>query len=69
MQRGRGRALFSKNEVTRAARAAQAAGLPVRAIEIDKDGRMRVVIGEPTAAAPTAGGNPWDEVLNDKPEA
>jgi len=53
-------------EVTRAAKAVQATGLPVRNVEIGRDGTIRVNVGEPDKSgdplttADTA--NEWDDV-------
>jgi hypothetical protein len=41
---------FKQQDVTRALRAAAAAGLEVRRIEIDKDGKIIVVTGKPKGA-------------------
>jgi hypothetical protein len=45
----RGPSTFRQQDATRAARAALAAGLEVRRIEIGKDGKIVVVTGKPMA--------------------
>jgi hypothetical protein len=40
---------FKQIDVTRALKGAQAAGMDVAKVEIDKDGRIVVIIGEPDA--------------------
>ncbi len=59
----RGRCTFKQQDATRAARAAIAAGLEVQRIEIDKDGKIAVVIGKAaeTAAEIGQGANEWDK--------
>jgi hypothetical protein len=47
----RGAQSFKERDAVRLARAAKAAGLPVRAIEVDKSGKIRVLIGEDTVLA------------------
>jgi hypothetical protein len=59
------------SEITRAGRAVQAAGFPVRVIEFEIDGWvLRFVVGEPTVAemekvATTTTDNEWDEVFKE----
>jgi len=62
----RGKCTFRQRDVTRALRAAKAAGEPVRHYEIAADGTIRVFIGEPATARDqyllsTNGRNEWDE--------
>jgi hypothetical protein len=59
-------AAFKKTDVTRATRAVCAAGLEVARVEIEKDGRLVVVIGKQKALdiSPDGEQNPWDQVLN-----
>lgn len=54
-------ATFKQADMARAIRAAKAAGVPVRGIEVDRDGKIVVLVGEPQG--PAAPINPWDEVL------
>lgn len=42
---------WKQSELTRAVRAVQAAGLPIRNAEIDANGTIRVVVGEPDKTA------------------
>jgi hypothetical protein len=56
--------LFRQSDVTRAVRAAQAAGLNVVRVEVDHNGRIAVVAGTGQTdhnAASTI--NEWDDVL------
>jgi hypothetical protein len=57
----RGPQRFSKRDVMRAVRAVQACRVPVARVEVDKDGKISVVAGEP---AKTAQGeaNEWDAI-------
>jgi len=57
---GRGRSSFKQGDITRAVRATVAAGQSVKRIEIDKDGRIVVVIGKPDNTDSPAS-NEWDE--------
>ena len=57
----RGPCTFRQQDATRAARAAIAAGLKVQRIEIDKDGKIVVVIGG--APSEPSGENPWDQAV------
>ncbi len=62
----RGACTFKQQDVTRALRAAVAAGIEVQRYEIDKDGKIVVVTGKPHKSADDGNGNsgnPWDEVL------
>jgi hypothetical protein len=52
--------LFKERDVKRAARAVLAMGLNIARIEIDQDGRIVVVPGEPESEGDH---NPWDAVL------
>lgn len=55
-------ATFSQTDVTRALRAAKAAGWPVGAVEITLDGTMRL-FSENTATPPTPDGpNSWSDL-------
>jgi hypothetical protein len=59
----RGRCTFKQQDVTRALRAAAAAGMKVERYEIDKDGKIIVVTGKPQEpAAESRGGNEWDRI-------
>jgi hypothetical protein len=55
----RGLSKFKRTDLTKAA---LAAGLPVRGIDIDPvTGRIRVLIGDPASETKRADANPWDE--------
>jgi len=47
----RGRCRFKKSDVTKATRAVLDAGLPVARVEVDHDGSIIIVPGNPTAVA------------------
>jgi len=49
----RGVLTFKRRDVTRAIQAAQGAGIDVRRVEIDRDGKIIVVIAEPASAPDT----------------
>jgi hypothetical protein len=57
----RGKLAFKQSDLTRAIRAALAAGLEIARIEIERDGRIVIVPGTSTPAQPEY--NEWDEVL------
>jgi hypothetical protein len=50
----RGRNFFKQRDVTRALRGAEAAGLPIGAVEVSQDGTIRIL---PKNAAEHAGGD------------
>jgi hypothetical protein len=60
----RGPQTFKKHDVTRAVRAVRDAGVPIVRVEVDKAGRIIVVVGEPdkTTAAATGEANEWDSI-------
>lgn len=55
---------FKQQDATRAARAVIAAGLKVQRIEIDRDGKIVVVVSAPVAPTGNAGAehNEWDAI-------
>lgn len=55
------RTAFREADVSRAIKGALKAGLPVLRVEIDRDGKIVVLIGEPHPANRSR--NEWDEVL------
>ena len=61
----RGASTFKQTDVTRALKAARAAGLEVERVEIDKSGKIIVVTGKPPVHELAV--NPWDEVLHENP--
>jgi hypothetical protein len=58
----RGRHAFRQTDVTRAIKAAVAAGVEIGRVEVDKDGRI-VVIPKGACAAPEP--NPWDRAIEE----
>jgi hypothetical protein len=55
--------IFRQRDVTRAVKAVAAAGATVAKVEVDKDGKIVVVVGEPSQNPPSStGGNEWDRV-------
>jgi hypothetical protein len=59
----RGPVSFKQRDVTRALRAAGAAGIEVQRVEIDREGKIILVTGKPREAAGVEnGGNEWDQV-------
>jgi hypothetical protein len=55
----RGRLGFKQTDLTRALRAASAAGQAVQRFEIDREGKIVVFVGKPEARG-EAGENEWD---------
>jgi hypothetical protein len=55
---------FKKRDVTRAVQAVKAAGEKVQRVEVDKDGRIVVIVGDEdqTTAATTGDVNEWDRI-------
>ena len=51
---------FTQRDATRLVRAALAAGLSVLKIEVDRDGKLVVVTGEP-GKTEVSGRNEWDQ--------
>jgi hypothetical protein len=58
----RGRHAFRQADITRAIKAAQAAGQEVSRFEIDHDGRIVIIIGKQGEEPVKPDKNPWDEV-------
>jgi hypothetical protein len=58
------RSTFKQNDVTRALKAAAAAGLPVGRVEISPDGRIVVWLNSSTETSSDI--NPWDKVLTNE---
>lgn len=61
----RTRPLFAARDATRAARAVMAAGLDVRRVEFDRDGRIVVVVGKPDGAGSAIGADDLDRELEE----
>jgi hypothetical protein len=53
---------FRKNDIKRAIQAAVAAGMQIRRVEIDKEGKIALVPNQPGEAESFATVNEWDEV-------
>lgn len=56
----RGKLIFTQGDVTRALKGAAAAGVDVKRFEIDRDGKIVIVTGQPEA--PAVSENEWDAV-------
>ena len=52
---------FKETDLRRAIRASQKAGLSIARVEIDRDGKIVVVVGEGMTTQGSAG-NEWDEL-------
>lgn len=62
----RGPLAFKERDVTRAVRAVAKAGCSVSRVEVDKQGKIVVIVGEPTPAndnAATPAANEWDDAV------
>jgi len=57
----RDRLRFTKTDLTRALRAASAAGQPVQRFEIDREGKIVVFVGKPEQQE-GLGDNEWDKI-------
>lgn len=57
----RRKAPFTQADIVRVLKAARQADVPLRGFEVDRAGKIVVLIGEPQE--PGAPVNPWDEVL------
>jgi hypothetical protein len=59
----RGECTFRQRDVTAALKAAKDAGAEVARVEIDKDGKIVVIMGKPNGAMPQdqQGTNEWDK--------
>ena len=54
---------FKLTELHRAIRGVRRAGLTIARVEVDREGKIAVVAGEPAKASDT-NPNPWNELLN-----
>lgn len=61
-RRQRGPATFRQRDVVAAVKATERAGKTVREIRIDRNGSIRIIIGEAKVDQPV-GANPWDELF------
>jgi hypothetical protein len=62
----KGLQIFKQTDLLRAIRTFQKAGLPIARAEIDRDGKIVVVVGDgkqESAANDNAGGESWDAAL------
>jgi len=57
----KGQLRFKQRDLTRALRAACAAGQPVRRFEIDREGKIVVFVGK-LEQREEVGGNEWDNI-------
>jgi hypothetical protein len=57
----RGKLTFKQKDLTRALRAASAAGRQVQRFEIDREGKIVVFVSKPEQRE-EAGGNEWDNI-------
>ena len=53
----RGSCTFRQSDVTKALKAAKDAGVPVASYEIDRDGKIVVLIGKPAGTPPAEADN------------
>lgn len=53
---------FRQNDVARAIKGAVAGGLTVQRIEVDKAGKIIVVVDQTDKTEPNAGANEWDRI-------
>jgi hypothetical protein len=59
----RGPQTFRQRDVTKALKAVVAAGMPVVKVEVDKAGKIVVVVGDPDKNfQPDTKGNEWDRI-------
>jgi hypothetical protein len=58
----RGPLPFRQTDVARAIKGAVAAGLTVQRVEVDKAGKIVVVVGETGKTEPDTGANEWDRI-------
>ena len=58
----RGPARFTQRDLAKAIKAVAAAGLSVQRSEVDKDGKIVVVVGEPGKAEAVTPSNSWDSI-------
>ena len=59
----RGPCTFKERDVTRALRAVVRAGIEVQRVEVDKDGRIIIVIAKTSSPTGDNGATEWDRFL------
>lgn len=60
----RGKLTFRQSDLTRALKAARAAGVEVARVEVDATGKITIVTGKaPETAGDDRGGDQWDAAL------
>jgi hypothetical protein len=59
---GRGPCTFKEVDLVRALRAAKKAGIEVVRAEVQRDGKIVLVLNKDGEALPNIGGNEWDEI-------
>ena len=58
------RVAFRQDDLTRACRGMKAAGYQVARVEIEPDGKITILTGEPGSMTPAPAGNAWDQDLD-----
>lgn len=58
----RGACTFKQSDVTKAVKAVMAAGVEVARVEVDRDGKIIVVVGKSPPAQSAPDENEWDRV-------
>ena len=58
----RGTCTFRQRDVTKAVKAVAAAGVEIARVEIDRNGKIIVIMGKPAETAEGTQRNEWDDV-------
>jgi hypothetical protein len=58
----RGQCTFRQRDVTKAVKAVVAAGVHVVRVEVDRVGRIVIIVGKPVSADQTKEANEWDRI-------
>ena len=58
----RGSCTFRQRDVTKAVKAVAAAGVEIARVEIDRNGKIIVIMGKPAETTEDAERNEWDDV-------